>query len=130
MLQRSRPLSNLLQVLKAQAGAALADDATIQNEVKAARALLANVSVQSERALRRLEETDLELQQKWAQLAALLGDVKRLETQRAEALEVARSFQRAMREQNEDDEVFEDTASMPVPMPIARAVAPWRVSSS
>lgn len=95
---KSRPLSNLLQLLKMQAGAALADDAKIQREVKEAQSLLGWVSEETTQALRKLNRVEVELDEKWGQLAALLTEVKQLETERAEVLEVARQFRVSMGE--------------------------------
>jgi hypothetical protein len=109
---RARPLSSLLQLLKAQASAALSEDAGIQREVKGARAVLGRVAEASSRALRKLNETEQELELKWGQLAALLTEVKRLEMERAEALDLARQFRAQAPSVLADDDLDIDSLSV------------------
>lgn len=127
---RSRPLSTLLQLLKAQASAALSEDAGIQREVKGARVVLSRVSEASSRALRKLNETEQELELKWGQLAALLTEVKRLEMERAEALDLARQFRvQAPAVLSMDDDDLDSLSVTNGSAPIVPAISAVRASA-
>lgn len=88
-LEQDRRLSAHLQTLRAQATAALADDARVKAEVEQARRVLQRTAETASNALARLAQTEAQLEEKWALLVALLADVRQLEHERHEALKLA-----------------------------------------
>ena len=112
MEQPSTPLSSLLQTLKAQANVALDDDLRVQREVENARRVLLRTAEAASGALERLSHAEEQLEQKWAQLATLLTEVKSLELERHEAMMLAQQLASIEVDPPErevsDDELFHD----------------------
>ncbi|MGQ0508893.1 MAG: hypothetical protein ACT4TC_26625 [Myxococcaceae bacterium] len=82
----------MLHTLKAQANAALADDARVKREVENARRVLTHTAEVAADALDRLAHAEEQLEMKWAQLASLLSEVKSLEMERHEAMVLAQQL--------------------------------------
>lgn len=92
--------------------------------------MLSRVSDTTSRALRKLNETEQELELKWGQLAALLTEVKRLETERAEALDLARQYRVQVPSVLAMDESDLDSLSVGPSASVVPAIPPMRASSA